>query len=749
MNGAAIVTYSRKLFLPLTHLCRDVCHYCTFARPASAVASPFMSADLAVAAAKAAEAAGCKEALLTLGERPELRWKAAREALDAMGFASTIDYVAHVAERLLAETGLLPHVNAGTLTASEIERLRPVSPSMGMMLETASPRLSGKGGPHFGSPDKDPELRLETIRLAGEARVPFTTGILIGIGETRVERVRSLEALRALHERHGHLQEIILQSFRAKPGTRMAAAPEPSLDELIWTIRAAREMFGRETAIQVPPNLSPDGLRQLLDAGIDDWGGISPVTPDYVNPEAPWPHVDDLARTTAQAGKTLVERLTIYPRYALDPDTWLAPSLRGPVLARIDSDGLAREDGWLAGQSRYVPAAAIAARTFPSAALLETVARAKDGARLGEHDIVRLLSARGEEAALVRGAADEMRRRTVGDVVTYVVNRNINYTNICTFGCRFCAFSKGRLSDQLRGRPYNLSLVEIGARAAEAAHRGATEVCLQGGIHPSFTGATYVEIVDAVKRAAPDIHVHAFSPLEVQHGAQTLGMSVKDFLRDLKSAGLGSLPGTAAEILDDEVRRVLCPQKLSSEEWLEIVATAHEIGLPTSATIMFGHVDRPVHWARHLLKILAVHERTGGFTEFVPLPFVASAAPIFLKGLSRRGPTFREAVLMHSVARLVLGRAIANIQASWVKMGPAGVLACLEAGANDFGGTLMNESITRAAGAVHGEEFPAATMADLIRAAGRAPRQRTTLYGRTAVQARIAVDRIPEPIAAR
>lgn len=727
-----IITYSRKVFLPLTHLCRDVCHYCTFARPASAVASPYMSVDEVLEAARAAEAVGCQEALLTLGERPELRWAAARAALDELGFESTIDYVAHVAARLLAETTLLPHVNAGTLSADELRRLRPVSASMGMMLESTAPQLSERGGPHHGSPDKAPAARLETIRWAGELKVAFTTGLLIGIGETRDDRVRDLETLKALHDRHGHLQELILQSFRAKAGTRMAAAPEPGLDELLWTVRTAREIFGSDMAIQVPPNLTPDGLRQLIEAGVDDWGGIGPVTPDYVNPEAPWPEISALAGKTAAAGKALHERLTLYPRYALAADRWLDPALRKRVRAMIDADGLARVDGWISGSSKHLPAPVATPPTELRAELVDIVHRAEEGEPLTEAEVATLFSARDGDAAFVQRRADLLRQKTVGATVTYVVNRNINYTNICNYGCRFCAFSKGRRSDALRERPYDLDAEEIGRRVAEGWERGATEVCLQGGIHPRYDGKTYLRILDIVKAAAPDIHIHAFSPLEVLHGATASGMTVRNYLRELKAAGLGSLPGTAAEILDDAVRQILCPQKLSTAQWLEVVGTAHEIGLPTTATIMFGHVDGSLHWARHLLRIREQQRRTGGFTEFVPLPFVADGAPIYLSGQARRGPTFREAVLMHAVARLTLNRWIPNIQTSWVKMGEAGAAACLDAGANDFGGTLMNESITRAAGASHGQELPVDRIVALIRGRRREPRQRTTLYGEPA-----------------
>ncbi|HUH38635.1 MAG TPA: 5-amino-6-(D-ribitylamino)uracil--L-tyrosine 4-hydroxyphenyl transferase CofH [Spongiibacteraceae bacterium] len=728
----SVVTYSRKVFIPLTHLCRDVCHYCTFAKTPRRIEQAYLSADDVVAQVKAAEKLGCKEALFTLGERPELRYRAAREALDAMGFTSTLDYLAHVAQRVRDETGVLPHLNPGCMSAEELALLRPVSASMGIMLESASERLCEKGMPHHGSPDKLPARRLATLELAGEARVPFTSGILIGIGETRRERIESLLALRAVHQRHGHLQEVIVQNFRAKPDTKMAHAPEPDLAELLWTLAVARLVFGPDMSIQAPPNLSPGVLEQLVAAGINDWGGVSPVTPDYVNPEAPWPHLDDLAQATARAGKLLQERLTIYPRYAQDPARWLDPVLHTPVLRLVDGAGFPRTDDWLAGISDAPPS--IAADTLGRGeailpALREVVAAARAGQRLDEARIDMLFSARGEAFNYVCAEADALRRERSGDTVRYVVNRNINYTNICYFKCKFCAFSKGKHSENLRGTPYDLELPEIQRRVSEAWARGATEVCLQGGIHPDYTGETYLQILAAVKQAAPAMHVHAFSPLEVWQGAATLGIPLADFLAQLKAAGLGTLPGTAAEILDDEVRAVLCPDKLNTAQWLEVMETAHGLGLRTTATIMFGHVDGYRHWARHLLRVRDLQARTGGFTEFVPLAFVAPEAPMYLRGRSRRGPSWREAVLMHAVARLVLNGEIDNIQASWVKLSPAGAVACLRAGANDLGGTLMNESITRAAGAAHGQELPPAAFDDLIVSAGRRPAQRTTLYG--------------------
>lgn len=728
-----VVTYSRKVFLPLTQLCRDVCHYCTFAQTPRHLDAPYMAIDDVVAQVKAAEQLGCKEALLTLGEKPELRYRVAREALDAMGYATTLDYVAAVAERIVSETNVLPHINAGTMTAAEIAQLRRVSASMGIMLESASTRLCEKGQPHFGSPDKDPALRLETLRLAGEARVPFTSGILIGIGETRLERIESLLALRAVHAQHGHLQEIIVQNFRAKPNTLMAQAPEPDLNELLWTIAVTRCIFGSAMSIQAPPNLSPGVLPQLIGAGINDWGGVSPVTPDYVNPEAPWPHLDNLARETASTGKLLQERLTIYPAYAQNYSQWLDVELHTKVLRQIDAEGFPRIDFWSPGEATPPPEFDLQLlRKTPqqvSADIQAIVERARAGECLAEAQVVRLFQARGDDFALVAQSADALRRDVNGDGVAYVVNRNINYTNICYFKCQFCAFSKGKLSENLRGRPYDLAPEEIQRRVREAWARGATEVCMQGGIHPEYTGQTYLDILAAVKAAEPAMHIHAFSPLEVWQGAQTLGIGLEQFLSKLKAAGLGTLPGTAAEILDDEVRVVLCADKIRTDEWLQVIETAHGVGLRTTATIMYGHIEKLEHWARHLLRVRALQEKTGGFTEFVPLPFVALEAPLYLKGKARHGPTFRESILMHAVARLVLHTQIANIQASWVKMGEAGVAACLAAGANDIGGTLMNESITRAAGATHGQELPPEAMDALIRNCGRSPSQRTTLYG--------------------
>jgi len=728
-----VVSYSRKVFIPLTQLCRDVCHYCTFAHPPRPGERAYLSRDQVLAIARAGAAAGCKEALFTLGDKPELRYDAARKELRALGHDTTIAYLAEAARLVFEETGLLPHANPGVLSAADIAALRGASVSQGLMLESSSERLCERGGPHFGSPDKRPALRLETIRLAGEAAVPFTSGVLIGIGETRRERIEALLALRELHGRYGHLQETIVQNFRAKPGTRMATAPDAVLEEQLWTIAVARLVLGAESNIQSPPNLNPAALGRLIAAGINDWGGVSPVTPDHVNPEAPWPQLGALERATNEAGKELVERLAIYPTYAQRPDRWLDARLTSAVLRLSDADGFARADAWSPGATTAVPARESASIGAPrptrlDARLMEVLERAQAGAYLTEAEIVRLFAARGPEFTAVSAAADELRAAVNGDAVTYVVNRNINYTNVCYFRCQFCAFSKGKLSENLRGRPYDLDIAEIQRRTREAWARGATEVCMQGGIHPEYTGATYVEICRAVKVASPRIHVHAFTALEVWQGAETIGVAVPEFLAMLREAGLGTLPGTAAEILDDEVRQVICPDKIDTAQWFAVMEAAHAVGLKSTATIMFGHVDRPDHWAKHLLRVRRHQARTGGFTEFIPLPFVHMEAPIYLKGRARRGPTFREAVLMHAVARLALHPHIPNIQASWVKLGPDGVAACLRAGVNDIGGTLMNETITRSAGAAHGQEMSPKRMEALIRAAGRRPVQRTTLY---------------------
>ena len=721
------LSYSPKVFIPLTHLCRDVCRYCAFAHSPRKGVRAFMSLEEVLAQARAGAAAGCSEALFTLGELPEQRYEIAREELTALGHATTLSYLAFVAAAVTKETGLLPHINAGVMGRGDFAALRKVSVSQGLMLEGTAASFLAKGGVHFGSEGKRPEIRAANIALAGDLAIPFTTGILIGIGETRRERVESLLVIKNLHERHGHIQEVIVQNFQPKPGTPMADAVAPSMEELLWTAAAARLILGSGMNIQVPPNLSYDRFPQLLDAGINDWGGVSPVTKDYVNPEARWPTLDRLRRATEAAGLELVPRLAVYPQYA--GDHWIEPSMRPAVRRASDASGWARADRWSPGIAAAPPQLACPNTSSGGPPIDRILYRAERGTRLTLPEIATLFSARGTNLAAVFGAADALRSRTNGDRISYVVNRNINYTNICAYRCGFCAFSKGKIADHLRGRPYLLDFEEVSRRAAEAWQRGATEVCMQGGIHPRYTGQTYLDLLAAAKRGAPSIHVHAFSPLEVRHGASTLDIPVERFLGMLRDAGLGSLPGTAAEILDDEVRRIICPDKLTTGEWLHIVAAAHACGLPTTSTIMFGHVDAPEHWAVHLSHLRDLQERTGGITEFVPLPFVHMEAPLYFKGLARKGPTFRETLLMHAVARVALHPLIPNIQASWVKLGREGISAALRVGVNDLGGTLMNESISRAAGTEHGQELPPEDMDALIARAGRVPVQRTTLYG--------------------
>ena len=755
-GSGGLVTFSPKVFIPLTKLCRDVCHYCTFARPPRRGERVYLTAEEVLAIARAGAEAGCHEALFTLGDKPELRYRAAREELGELGYATTIEYLVAMCELVLEETGLLPHANPGVMSGEELLALREVTASQGIMLETISERLSERGMPHFGSPDKRPAARLETLRLAGELGVPFTTGILIGIGESRLERLEALQAIGALHERYGHIQEVIVQNFRAKPDTKMAGAPEPSLEELLWTAAAARIVLPASINLQVPPNLSADShFPRLLEAGINDWGGVSPVTIDHVNPEAPWPELERLRAATEGRGYRLAARLALYPEFVAELGRWCSPAVATAVRRRADAHGLGREDRFVAGVSTEIPAsdrtlAAVreargplhvqggCAADWPGAwagagsvsePVAVALAKVEEGIGLAEADVEALFGARGQDLGAVFRTADRLRREVCGDEVTYVVTRNINYTNVCYFKCGFCAFSKGKLAENLRGPAYVVPLEEVVRRCREAWERGATEVCLQGGIHPGFDGDYYASVLAAIKAELPDLHVHAFSALEVWQGAATLEVSLEDYLTRLRGLGLASLPGTAAEILDDEVRAVLCPDKVNTRQWFEVHDAAHRVGLGSTTTIMFGHVETPRSWARHLLGLREQQLRTGGFTEFVPLPFVHVEAPIYLKGRARKGPTLRESILMHAVPRLALHPHITNIQASWPKLGVAGGQLALRAGANDFGGTLMNESISRAAGAGHGQEMAPEAMEAAIRAIGRTPRQRTTRYG--------------------
>ncbi|MEM9611047.1 MAG: bifunctional FO biosynthesis protein CofGH [Actinomycetota bacterium] len=749
------VTYSPKVFIPLTQLCRDRCHYCTFAQPPARLDHPFLTPDEVVKIAVAGAAVGCHEALFTLGERPEERYPVAAEWLAEHGFESTVDYLVAMCRLVLDETGLLPHANAGALFPDELARLREVSPSQGMMIETLADIRA-----HHGSPDKEPARRLATLEAAGELAIPFTTGILVGIGETRADRVEALQAIADSHRRHGHVQEVIVQNFLPKAGTAMHNHRPCPPDEYLDAIALARHILPPDIHLQAPPNLSDD-FGVLLDAGIDDWGGVSPVTADHVNPERPWPDLDRLAEVTEASGHALAPRLTAHPEYVLDPDRWFDDGLHFAVLDRSDAEGLGRDDpgavfpertmenakandgadvlvigrpstAWYSGSPRppvdLVPAAHADVRG-PVAEVLEGV---RLGQEVGVDEIVTLFSARGPEVAAVAAVADELRQQIVGDEVTWVANRNINYTNVCTFKCKFCGFSKGPLSLNLRGTPYLLTLDDIAERAAEAVQEGATEVCLQGGIHPNFDGDYYIDVTRAVKDRNPDIHVHGFTALEVTEGARRLEEPLGDYLRRLMDVGLRSLPGTAAEILDDEIRAVLCSDKVTTDEWLDAHRTAHGVGLHSNVTIMFGSIEQPVHWARHLTRTRDLQRETGGFTEFVGLPFVHMASPIYLQRKARRGPTFRELLLMHAVARITYRELIPHIQGSWVKVGLDGMRQLLQAGCDDLGGTLMNENISRAAGAEHGQHLTESDFRELVEPLGRRLVQRTTLYGRVA-----------------
>jgi FO synthase len=766
-----VITYSRKVFIPLTRLCRDRCGYCTFATVPHRLDSLYLEPDEVLAIAREGAALGCKEALFTLGDRPELRWRPAKEWLDAHGYDDTLSYVRAMAIRVLEETGLLPHLNPGVLSWQDFQRLKPVAPSMGMMLETTATRLfTEKGGPHFGSPDKDPSVRLRVLEDAGRSNVPFTTGILIGIGETLAERADSVFAIRKVAREYSGIQEVIVQNFRAKPDTKMRDVPDAEIDDLAATIAVTRLVLGAKARIQAPPNLVGEQYETILRAGIDDWGGVSPLTPDHVNPERPWPEIDELAARTAAAGFTLRERLTIYPPYLREP--WLDPRLARHVAALADpATGLADEaarphglpwqepDGGLAdagGSGRtdlyvtidtagrtsdrrddfaevYGDWDEIAERTRPQAPAVlsggevaEALRQAERApARLTDAQAIALLGADGPDLEALAGIADGLRRDVKGDDVTYVVTRNINFTNVCYTGCRFCAFAQRRTDADA----YTLSLEQIGDRAEEAWAAGATEVCMQGGIHPDLPGTAYFEIAAEVKRRCPDLHVHAFSPMEVVNGASRTGLPIREWLVRAKEAGVGSLPGTAAEILDDEVRWVLTKGKLPASVWIEVITTAHELGLPTSATMMYGHVDTPAHWVGHLRVIRSVQERTGGFTEFVLLPFIHENAPIYLAGLARPGPTRQENRAVHAVSRLLLHGAVDSIQCSWVKLGDEGCRDVLRGGVNDLGGTLMEETISRMAGADHGSYKTISQLRAITEPIGRPLRQRSTTYG--------------------
>ncbi|MEV6285220.1 bifunctional FO biosynthesis protein CofGH [Kribbella sp. NPDC051770] len=766
---SGIVTYSKKVFIPLTRLCRDRCHYCTFATTPGRVESPYLSPDEVLEIARQGAALGCKEALFTLGDAPEERWDAAKQWLDEAGYDSTLDYVRAMAVRVLEETGLLPHLNPGVMSWQDLQRLKPVAPSMGMMLETTSRRLfEEKGQPHFGSPDKDPSVRLRVLEDAGRSNVPFTTGLLIGIGETIEERADSIFALRRIGRQYGGLQEIIIQGFRVKPDTAMRNDADVPLDEWLAAIAVTRVVLGPRARVQAPPNLVDlNEAKLLLAAGVDDFGGVSPLTPDHVNPERPWPHLDDLAKLTADAGFTLRERLTAHPEYLREP--WLDPRLINHVEALVDpATGLANEaampkglpwqepdGGWdsvgrtdlhtaIDTEGRRTETRSdfdaaygdwnvlreqVAGRAAPERIdgdVKEALAAAeRDPAGLSDSQALTLMTATGPALDQLAKIADDLRKAVVGDDVTYVVNRNINFTNVCYTGCRFCAFAQRRTDADA----YSLSMDEVAQRAEEAWVIGATEVCMQGGIHPDLPGTAYADLVRAVKDRVPQMHVHAYSPMEIVNGSVRTGLSIEEFLISVKEAGLDSIPGTAAEILDDDVRWILTKGKLPTASWIEVISTAHKVGLPSSSTMMYGHVDSPHHWVQHLRTIASVQDQTGGFTEFVLLPFIHTNSPIYLAGVARPGPTYDENRAVHAMARIMLHGRIDNIQCSWVKLGTEGCVAVLNGGVNDIGGTLMEETISRMAGSKHGSRKSIEELTAMATAAGRPARQRSTTYG--------------------
>jgi FO synthase len=764
-----VVTFSKNVFIPLTRLCRDRCHYCTFATVPHRLPAAFLERDEVLQIARDGAAQGCKEALFTLGDRPEERWPAAREWLDERGYDSTLDYVRACAIAVLEETGLLPHLNPGVLSWADLQRLKPVAASMGMMLETTATRLwSEPGGPHFGSPDKEPAVRLRVLEDAGRVGVPFTTGILIGIGETLAERADSLFAIRRVARQYGHIQEVIVQNFRAKPDTAMRGMPDAELHDLAATVAVTRVLLGPRARIQAPPNLIAGEYDLLLRAGIDDWGGVSPVTPDHVSPERPWPRIEELARHTAAAGFTMRERLAVYPEFVVRGDPWLDPRVLPHVHALALDSGLADPDAKLAGRpwqepddtvpagrvnlheeidtegrtgdrrgdfdSVYGDWAEVAASVSGPAVLPSTPVAA--ALRLAASEPAALLEPRHEDAAMALFAADggaldelariadDLRREAAGDDITYVVNRNINFSNVCYVGCRFCAFAQRERDADA----YRLSVEQVADRAEEAWRAGATEVCMQGGIDPKLPVTAYADLVRAVKQRVPRMHVHAFSPMEIVTAASKAGMSIRDWLGMLREAGLDTIPGTAAEILDDEVRWVLTKGKLPAATWVEVVTTAHELGIRSSSTMMYGHVDHPRHWLGHFRVLAGIQDRTGGFTEFVALPFVHTNAPIYLAGVARPGPTWRENRVVHAMARILLHGRIDNIQCSWVKLGDEGTVAMLRGGCNDLGGTLMEETISRMAGSANGSARTVEQLRSIAEAAGRPARERTTAY---------------------
>ncbi len=709
-----ILTYSRKVFIPLTHLCQDRCHYCIFVQSpgklAKAGISPYMEPEAVLEVARQGAALGCKEALLTLGDRPENRWPIARQWLDEHGYASTLDYVAAMAQLILDETGLLPHLNPGVMSWGELQRLKPVGPSMGMMLETTSARIwQTPGEAHFGSPDKDPELRLRVIEDAGRSHIPFTTGVLLGIGESASERIDAVLALRAAHERHGHIQEVIVQNFRAKPATAMMGAVDLETQEYAAAVAVTRVLLGPGMRVQAPPNLTDAGeLALLIRAGIDDWGGVSPLTPDHVNPERPWPQIEELARLTAEGGYSLRERLTAHPHYIREArgtadghgTDWFDDRLAPRLLALADDYGLARRDAYL--ESVLTRAAA-------------------DPAGLTDAEYTALLHADGDDLEQLTALADRVRGERVGDTVTYAVNRNI---------------------DSALGLPAS----RIAELVTEAAGLGATEVCAQGAVPAALGAEGYLDFARTVKAVRPDLHLHAFRPAELLDGAARAGVPLADWLDRLRAAGVDTVPGTGARILDDRIRGILTgAADIPASAWVETITTAHRAGLRSTATMVYGHVESAAEQVAHLRMLAAIQDRAvaagaDGFTEFIAMPWLPSESPVAVPG-ARPGPSLRESRAVHAVARLMLAGRIDHVQAAWTKLGMRGAQLVLAGGADDLGGVLLDGTIDPSAGPEHGRQLTVTDVERIAGELGRPVRQRTTLYGRVVARGDDPVDR--------
>lgn len=750
-----VVTYSRKVFVPLTTLCRDRCHYCVFVDTPGQLnllrKPAYMSPEQVLTVVRQGQALGCKEALLTLGDRPEERWPEARAWLDAHGFASTIDYVAHIARLITAETGMLVHANPGVMHPDELAALRPVSPSMGMMLETTSRRLFEEPGQvHFGSPDKDPDLRLSVIDDAGAAGIPFTTGILVGIGETVRDRAESLVAMRDRHDRHGHVQEIIVQNFRAKPRTAMQGAPDADLAEYVAAVATARLVFGPRMRIQVPPNLSDPGeLGLLIAAGIDDWGGVSPLTADHVNPERPWPQIDDLAAQTAAHGYTLRERLTAHPEFVRDAARWIDPALHAPLRALADAEGLAADvtphaslpgsahaetsggrgtEGGLpldvassarpsssahpgstpsahpgshAGVPGGVPGSDLGVRRLAERA-------ASDPLSLDDADWVRLLRTTGAELDDLTAAADDARRYTVGEPITLVQNRNLTSTGLRRTG---------------RTAPGEFDLDDATAIAADAAALGATEICIQGALRGDEDPAGYLDLVRAVKRGAPGIHVHAYRPLDVRDLADRGGLGLAGALAALREAGVDTVPGTGVKVLSERVRALVAPGDLEIDHWVEGITAAHHAGFRSTSVLFYGHVETAEERIAHLRRLREIQTETRGFAEFVPIPLPGGDVPL----VADRAP-IDEHRAMVAVSRLMLSGSIPHVQIPWTRVGRDTAAVLLRSGGDDLGGTLYDGRVRPDTGIEQGIELPVAAAERIARSLMRPFRLRTTDY---------------------